>query len=197
MNLEHDCYGFFFILAVTVTKIWSSKFKSRWILAENVHPFHCRFSVGCRKGLRQLNVCCSYIQKFCFGLTPAGLLTHLVFVFLCTRFGLGWPVYTFTNYIYLLICLLTAFSALMLLVGRQEGHPACKKYGVMRGWHGCLSGARCKWFAYGSADATATPSSLASPNPEWFILLLPAYPGCSGKKAIKRLCVCVIRRGHG
>jgi len=26
---------------------------------------------------------------------------------------------------------LVAFSALTLLVGRQEGHPACKKYG---GW---------------------------------------------------------------
>jgi len=24
-----------------------------------------------------------------------------------------------------------AFSALMLLVGREEGHPACKKYGGM------------------------------------------------------------------
>jgi len=24
-----------------------------------------------------------------------------------------------------------AFSALTLLVGRQEGHPACKKWGVM------------------------------------------------------------------
>ena len=30
---------------------------------------------------------------------------------------------------------------LTLLVGWQEGHPACKKYGVMRC---CLSGARCK-----------------------------------------------------
>ena len=28
-------------------------------------------------------------------------------------------------------------------------------------WAGHLSGARCKWFAYGPADATATPSSLA------------------------------------
>jgi len=27
--------------------------------------------------------------------------------------------------------LLIAFSALMLLAGRQEGHPACKKYGGM------------------------------------------------------------------
>ena len=30
----------------------------------------------------------------------------------------------------------------------------------MRCWHGSVSGARCKWFAYGPADATATPSSL-------------------------------------
>ena len=76
-----------------------------------------------------------------------------------------------------------AFSALMLLVGQQEGHPACKKYGVMRWWRGYLSGARCKWFAYGSADATATPS-------ERFILLVPAYPGCLGKRPLN-ICVCV------
>jgi len=44
-------------------------------------------------------------------------------------------------------------SALTLLVGRQEEHPVCKKIGLMR----CnLSGARCKWFAYGPADATTT-----------------------------------------
>jgi len=28
---------------------------------------------------------------------------------------------------------------------------------VMRYWHGYLSGAKCKWFAYGPADASATP----------------------------------------
>ena len=32
---------------------------------------------------------------------------------------------------------------------------------------------------------------LLQQNPEWFILLVPAYPGCPGKKAVKRLCVCV------
>jgi len=32
----------------------------------------------------------------------------------------------------------------------------------MRCWCGYLSAARCKFFAYGSADATATPSSLSS-----------------------------------
>jgi len=47
-----------------------------------------------------------------------------------------------------------AFSALTLLVGWQEGHPACKKTWVGY-WHGYLSGARCK-LAYGLADATAT-----------------------------------------
>jgi len=37
-------------------------------------------------------------------------------------------------HILILICrhhLSIAFSALTLLVGRQEGHPACKKYGGM------------------------------------------------------------------
>jgi len=37
----------------------------------------------------------------------------------------------------------------------------CVKNWVVRYWHGYLSGARCKWFAYGPADATAAPSSLA------------------------------------
>jgi len=44
-----------------------------------------------------------------------------------------------------------AFSALTLLVGRQEGHPACKK----------LSGGVLAWLSvcrlvYGPADAIAT-----------------------------------------
>jgi len=47
-----------------------------------------------------------------------------------------------------------AFSALTLLVGRQEGHPACKKLsGKVLVWY--LSGARCR-LAYGPAEATAT-----------------------------------------
>ena len=50
--------------------------------------------------------------------------------------------------------LLIPCSALMLLVGRQEGHPACKNW-VVGYWRGYLSGARCR-LAYGPADATAT-----------------------------------------
>jgi len=46
-----------------------------------------------------------------------------------------------------------SFSALTLLVGRQEGHLACKKLsGGMLAW---LSGMRCR-LAYSPADATAT-----------------------------------------
>ena len=47
----------------------------------------------------------------------------------------------------------SAFSALTLLVGRQEGHPACKK--LSSGMLAWLSEVRCR-FAYGPADATAT-----------------------------------------
>jgi len=46
------------------------------------------------------------------------------------------------------------FSALALLVGWQEGHPACKNLsGGVLAW--LFSGARCR-LAYGPADATAT-----------------------------------------
>jgi len=43
---------------------------------------------------------------------------------------------------------------LMLLVGQQERHPACKHW-VEGWWRGYLSGATCR-IAYGPADATAT-----------------------------------------
>ena len=54
-----------------------------------------------------------------------------------------------------------AISALPLLVGRLAEHPACKNW-LMRCWCGYRSTERYTWFAYGPADATATPSSLAS-----------------------------------
>ena len=58
------------------------------------------------------------------------------------------------NLLFHLLVLTLAFSALMLLVGRQEGHPACKK----------LSGEVLVWLSVWSevqtctspADATAT-----------------------------------------
>ena len=81
-------------------------------------------------------------------------------------------------------------SALTLWVGRQEERPACKNW-VMRCCCGYLSGARCRLFACGPADATAIPKShrlLPHLNPEFqtgLSFLVPAYPGCPGKEAVK------------
>jgi len=69
----------------------------------------------------------------------------------------------FISKVFLFLCILMLFSVLTLLVECQKEHPACKKLSVdvpdCR--HGYLSGARCKWFAYSPAGATAIPSSPA------------------------------------
>ena len=83
-----------------------------------------------------------------------------------------------------------AFSALTLLVGRQEGHPACKK----------LSGGVLAWFSVWSEVQTCIWSScchchslsLASVKsrlvlPFWYRLTR----GSPGQRAVKRVCVCV------
>ena len=41
--------------------------------------------------------------------------------------------------------------------------------------------------AYGSADATAIPSSLLLQNPEWFILLVLTHTGSPGQRVVKRM----------
>ena len=66
------------------------------------------------------------------------------------------------------IFVLQVFSALTLLVGQQEGHPACKNW-VVWCWRGYLSGARCR-LAYGPADATVTHCLLLQWNPDCFYL---------------------------
>ena len=81
-----------------------------------------------------------------------------------------------------------AFSALTLLVGWQEGHLACKNW-VVGCWRGYLCGARCT-LAYGPADATV---SCFSKIQIVFTFLVPSHPGSPGKRAIKRVCVCVCR----
>ena len=68
--------------------------------------------------------------------------------------GLMWPIATIivtTSYYYLTVYwvlgLLGAFNALTLLVGRQEGHPACKKLsGGMLAWLSAWSEVQtCIW----------------------------------------------------
>ena len=71
---------------------------------------------------------------------------------------------------------MVAFSALTLLVGRRDGHPACKKLsGGVLAWLSAWSEVHtCIW----SAGATATH-------------LPAAHSGSHGQRAVKRVCVCV------
>ena len=71
-----------------------------------------------------------------------------------------------------------SFSALTLLVGCQEEHPACKSW-VMGCWCDYLSGARCRLFACGPADATAIQKLrhlLPHLNPDSFYLSVTGLP---------------------
>ena len=82
-------------------------------------------------------------------------------------------------------------SALWLLAGRQEGHPACKK----------LSGGVLAWLSVWSEVQTCIcpswcqcyPLSLCFSKIQiGFTFLVPAHPDSPGKRAVKRVCVCVI-----
>ena len=89
-----------------------------------------------------------------------------------------------------LLCTEYAFSALTLLVGQQEGHPACKKL---------------EWWGAGMVICLERDADLhmaqLMPLPLTvscftkiqigFTFLVPAHPGSPGKRAVKRVCVCV------
>jgi len=77
-----------------------------------------------------------------------------------------------------------ALSALILSVGRQEEHPACKK----------MSDEVLAWLSVWNevdelVDGTATTSSLASLHVKsrmvCTFLVTPAYPGCLEKEAVE------------
>jgi len=70
-------------------------------------------------------------------------------------------------------------------------HPACKNW--VEYWHGYLSGARCKGFAYGPADATATPSSLAPVKSRMVYLSGAGWPWLSWKKGRQMDVVVVVQ----
>ena len=85
-----------------------------------------------------------------------------------------------------------AFSALTLLVGRPEGHPACKKLrGEVLAW---LS----VWLERGAdlhmAQLMPLPLTVScfSKIQIGFTFLVPAHPGSPGKRAVKWVCVCDI-----
>ena len=73
-------------------------------------------------------------------------------------------------------------------LGGRKGIRPVKNW-VVGCWHGYLSGARCR-LAYGPADATVTHSCFSEIQ-IGFAFLAPAHPGSTGKRAVKRVCVCV------
>ena len=75
------------------------------------------------------------------------------------------------------------------LGGRKGIQPV--KNRVVGCWRGYLSGARCR-LAYGPGDATATHCS--SKIQIGFTFLVPAYPGCPGKEAVKWLSLLPVAR---
>ena len=81
-----------------------------------------------------------------------------------------------------------AFSALTLLVGRQEGHPACKKteqWGA--GMVICLErGADLHMAQLMPVPLTVSCFSKIQIG---FTFLVPAHPGSPGQRAVKRVCV--------
>ena len=100
--------------------------------------------------------------------------------------GLLWNFIAFRIFGAKTFCVFSALT-LSLLIGRQDEHPACKNW-VMRCWCGYLFGVRCSLFAYDPADATASQILIISRlilMQTGFIFLVPAYPDCSVKEAVK------------
>jgi len=73
------------------------------------------------------------------------------------------------------------------LGGRKGIRPVKTMSGGVLAW---LSGTRCR-LAYGPADATAHTVSCFSKIQIGFTFLVPAHPGSPGKRAVKRVYVCV------
>ena len=97
----------------------------------------------------------------------------------------------YPNFVIVQCRMRSAFSALMLLVGRQEEHPACKKL---------------EWWGAGMViclerDADLHMAQLMSLPLNvscfckiqiGFTFLVLAHPGSPGKRATKRVCVCSV-----
>ena len=86
---------------------------------------------------------------------------------------------------------LYAFSALTLLVGRQEGHPACKK----TEWWGvgvviCLE----RGADLHMVQLMPLPLAVSSFGKIQigFTFLVPARSGSPGQMAVKRVCDCIV-----
>jgi len=87
------------------------------------------------------------------------------------------------------------FSALMLLVGRQEGHPACK---ITERWGAGVVICLEQGADLHIAQVMPLPLTVScfSKIQIGFTFLVLAYPGSPGQRAIKGVCVCVRARAR-
>ena len=81
-----------------------------------------------------------------------------------------------------------AFNALTLLVGRQEGHSACKN----EWWGACVVVCLERDADLHMAQLMPVPVTVScfSKIQIGFTFLVPAHPGSPGQRAVKRVCVC-------
>jgi len=90
----------------------------------------------------------------------------------------------------MLLTYLVLSVLLTLLVGRQEGHPACEK----TEWWGagvvvCLE--RGADLHMAQLMPLTLIISCSSKIQIGFTFLVPAHPGSPGQRVVKRVCVCV------
>ena len=91
------------------------------------------------------------------------------------------PIDGARSIVFMLLVFLCAFSASMLLVGRQEGHPACKK----------LSGGVLAWLSRWIMPLPLTVYCFSIIQ-IGFTFLVPAHLCSPGQRAVKRVCVLLV-----
>ena len=112
----------------------------------------------------------------------------LYYVFLLTCYVCAHPIDGNGGIVFSLCLSVYAFSALTLLVGRQEGHPACKKLsGWVLAWLSVWRGAN--WHMAQLMPLPLTVSCFSKIQ-IGFTFLIPAHLGSPGQRPLNG-CVCL------
>ena len=144
--------------------------------------------------LDQFKQHCGFEQKLlrkilqCVNLLSDGVLFLVIFLRVNKLLILYLVIVTVSVSVFL-PSVLFAFSALTLLVGRQEGHPACKNWVVGVGVVICLE--RVADLHTAQLMLLSLTVSCSSKIQIGFTFLVPAHLGGPGERAVKRVCVCV------
>ena len=120
----------------------------------------------------------------------------------CTKHALDLPLNVYSNHLEVSVIFVSqdvsvslsfkyyfSISALKLLVGRQEEHPACKRLSdEVLAWLSVWSKLQviCEWSSWCHCHPIISCFIKIQIG---LTFLIPAYPGCPGKEAIKRVSV--------